>query len=156
MATALPCPISDHAGRPNCVTHLLRELGVSFDKQKNWLRGDAMRSRTIALAAVASTSLLISTMAHAITARDVPGGTRQHCYGRVVLISSKWNPALPVIHIGPNAGCTFALGGAIIGGTAVIGDRVLATCPIGDVCDFTAIVTDDYEGVLVGKVRRVQ
>jgi hypothetical protein len=109
------------------------------------------------LAALAATTLLtISTCAHPISARDVPGGIRQHCYGRVVLKSSERDPTLPVIQIGPNDGCTFALGGGKIGGTAAIGDKVLATCPVGDVCDFTAIVGAYYEGVLVGKVRRVQ
>jgi hypothetical protein len=115
-----------------------------------------MNPTTILAALAASTLFVISTCAHAISARDVPSGTRQHCYGRVVLKSSKWNPTLPVIHIGPNAGCTFALGGALIGGTAAIGDKVLAVCPVGDVCDFNAIAGDDYEGILVGKVRRVQ
>jgi hypothetical protein len=114
-------------------------------------------SRSVLLAALAATTLLtVLTCAHAINARDVPGGIRQHCYGRVVLKSSERDPTLPVVRVGPNDGCTFPLGGAKIGGTAAIGDKVLATCPVGDVCDFTAIVGDNYEGVLVGKVRRVQ
>jgi hypothetical protein len=115
-----------------------------------------MTRATLRAALVASTLVTFSACAHAISAPDLPGGTRQHCHGRVVLKSADRDPTRPVIHIGPNAGCTLALGGASIGGTAAIGDKVLAVCPVGDVCDFDAIIGDDYEGVLVGKVRRVQ
>jgi hypothetical protein len=114
-----------------------------------------MNRTTISGALVASTLFVISTCAHAISTRDVPGGTRQHCHGRVVFKGAEGDPTLPVIHIGPNAGCTLALGGAWIGGIAAIGDKVLAACPVGSVCDFNAVFVDDYEGILVGKARRV-
>jgi hypothetical protein len=114
-----------------------------------------MKRATILAALAASTLFVISTSAHAVGARDVPWGTRQHCHGRVVLKGADGDPTVPVIHIGPNAGCTLALGGALIGGTAAIGDKVLAACPVGSVCDLNAVISDDYEGVLVGKARRI-
>jgi hypothetical protein len=113
-----------------------------------------MNRKTILAALASCTLLVISTCAHAVT-RDVPWGTRQHCHGRVVLKGADGDPTLPVIHIGPNAGCTVALGGAFIGGPAAIGDKVLAACPVGSVCDFSAVIGDNYGGVLVGKARRV-
>jgi hypothetical protein len=114
-----------------------------------------MNRATILAALASSTLFVISTCAHAISTRDVPWGTRQHCHGRVVLKGADGDPTLPVIHVGPNAGCTLALGGALIGGPANVGDKVLAACPVGSVCDFNAVIGDDYEGVLVSKARRV-
>lgn len=77
----------------------------------------------------------------------------KRCHGR--LIHKTTEDRGPVIQVGDDPECTFAIRDRPAAPNKT-GDYILKACEPDDVCDVNVAVSDDYEGVLVGPVRRVK